>query len=100
MAIGPLSVASFGKAGINKPADLNGKNLGGSLGDGAYKLFPAYSKIAGVKADSVKWKYGDLRLSVNDVSEFQGGRRPQTFQINLGGPDPSPLSGPAQPQDG
>ena len=58
----PLSVASFSKAGITKPADLNGRNLGGSLGDGAYKLFPAYSKIAGVKADSVKWKYGDLRL--------------------------------------
>ena len=32
-------------------------------------------------------KYGDLRISVNDISEFQGGRRPQTFQINLGGPD-------------
>ena len=58
----PLSVASFSKAGIVKPADLNGKTLGGSLGDGAYKLFPAYSKFAGVKADSVKWKYGDLRL--------------------------------------
>jgi NitT/TauT family transport system substrate-binding protein len=58
----PLSVASFSKAGIAKPADLNGKTLGGSLGDGAYKLFPAYSKFAGVKADSVKWKYGDLRL--------------------------------------
>jgi len=58
----PLSVASFGKAGIVKPADLNGRTLGGSLGDGAYKLFPAYSKFAGVKADSVKWKFGDLRL--------------------------------------
>ena len=58
----PLSIASFSKAGIAKPADLNNKTLGGSLGDGAYKLFPAYSKFAGVKADSVKWKYGDLRL--------------------------------------
>ena len=58
----PLSVASFSKAGIAKPTDLNGKTLGGSLTDGAYKLFPAYSKFAGVKADTVKWKYGDLRL--------------------------------------
>ncbi len=32
-------------------------------------------------------KYEDLRISVNDVSEFQGGRRPQTFQVNLGGPE-------------
>jgi HAE1 family hydrophobic/amphiphilic exporter-1 len=31
--------------------------------------------------------YPDLRVSVNDVSAFQGGRRPQTFQMNLAGPD-------------
>jgi hydrophobic/amphiphilic exporter-1 (mainly G- bacteria), HAE1 family len=31
--------------------------------------------------------YPDLRASVNDVSAFQGGRRPQTFQVNLAGPD-------------
>ncbi|MFM1801406.1 MAG: Multidrug resistance protein MdtB [Planctomycetota bacterium] len=31
--------------------------------------------------------YPDLRASVNDVSAFQGGRRAQTFQINIGGPD-------------
>jgi HAE1 family hydrophobic/amphiphilic exporter-1 len=31
--------------------------------------------------------YPDLRVSVNDVSPFQGGRRPQTFQVSLSGPD-------------
>jgi HAE1 family hydrophobic/amphiphilic exporter-1 len=31
--------------------------------------------------------YPDLRASVNDVSPFNGGNRPQTFQLNLGGPD-------------
>ena len=31
--------------------------------------------------------YPDLRSSVNDVSPFQGGRRPQTFQVNLAGPE-------------
>lgn len=31
--------------------------------------------------------YPDLRVSVNDVSAFQGGRRSQTFQVNLAGPD-------------
>ena len=31
--------------------------------------------------------YPDLRVSVNDVSPFQGGRRPQVFQVNLAGPD-------------
>ncbi len=36
--------------------------------------------------------YPDLRVSVNDVSSFQGGSRPQTFQINLAGPDLPRLS--------
>jgi len=58
----PLSVASFAKSGITKPADLNGRKLGGALSDGAYKLFPAYAEQAGVKSDTVKWEYGDLRL--------------------------------------
>ena len=31
--------------------------------------------------------YPDLRVSVNDVSPFQGGRRPQVFQVNIAGPD-------------
>ena len=36
--------------------------------------------------------YPDLRVSVNDVSAFQGGRRPQTFQVNLAGPDLNKLA--------
>jgi HAE1 family hydrophobic/amphiphilic exporter-1 len=37
--------------------------------------------------DILKTDYPDLRASVNDVSSFQGGRRPQTFQVNMAGPD-------------
>lgn len=37
--------------------------------------------------------YPDLRASVNDVSAFQGGRRGQTFQINLAGPELEKLAG-------
>jgi NitT/TauT family transport system substrate-binding protein len=58
----PLSVGSLAKAGINKPADLDGRKLGGSLTDGAYKLFAAYAALANVNAGSVQWSYGDLRL--------------------------------------
>jgi NitT/TauT family transport system substrate-binding protein len=58
----PLSIASFSKANINKPADLIGKKMGGALSDGAFKLFPAYASLAGFKTDAVKWEYGDLRL--------------------------------------
>jgi hydrophobic/amphiphilic exporter-1 (mainly G- bacteria), HAE1 family len=36
--------------------------------------------------------YPDLRVSVNDVSPFQGGRRPQTFQVSLAGPELSQLA--------
>jgi HAE1 family hydrophobic/amphiphilic exporter-1 len=36
--------------------------------------------------------FPDLRVSVNDVSPFQGGRRPQTFQVNFAGPDLNTLS--------
>lgn len=58
----PLAIASFAKSGINKPADLAGKKMGGSLGDGAYKLFPVYAGITSIKPESVTWEYGDLRL--------------------------------------
>jgi NitT/TauT family transport system substrate-binding protein len=58
----PLSIGSFAKAGITKPADLMGRKIGGSLSDGAYKLFPAYANVTHIKADSIKWSYGDLRL--------------------------------------
>ncbi len=58
----PLSIGSFAKAGIAKASDLPGKKLGGSLGDGAYKLWPAYASVTGIKPDSVAWSYGDLRL--------------------------------------
>ncbi len=39
------------------------------------------------KAREILAEYPDLRASVNDVSAFQGGRRAQTFQINIGGPE-------------
>jgi HAE1 family hydrophobic/amphiphilic exporter-1 len=39
------------------------------------------------KARELLLVYPDLRASVNDVSAFQGGARPQTFQMNLAGPD-------------
>ncbi len=58
----PLSVGSLAKAHIAQASDLNGKKLGGALTDGAYKLFPAYSALANLKADSIQWSYGDLRL--------------------------------------
>ena len=56
----------------------------------AYNMWYGYSyQQFDVQADARKIlkDYPDLRASVNDVSAFQGGRRPQTFQVNLAGPD-------------
>jgi HAE1 family hydrophobic/amphiphilic exporter-1 len=39
------------------------------------------------KARDILADFPDLRASVNDVSAFQGGRRAQTFQVNIGGPE-------------
>jgi NitT/TauT family transport system substrate-binding protein len=58
----PLSVITFAKSGITKPADLAGKTLGASITDGAYRLFPAYCQATGLDPNSVKWKFVDLRL--------------------------------------
>jgi NitT/TauT family transport system substrate-binding protein len=58
----PLSAGSFAKAGIAKPADLEGRKIGAALTDGAYKLFPAYASVAALKASAIKWEFGDLRL--------------------------------------
>jgi len=45
------------------------------------------------KARDLMVNYPDLRVSVNDVSAFQGGNRPQIFQVNLSGPDLAQLEG-------
>jgi multidrug efflux pump subunit AcrB len=51
------------------------------LGDRKYTQFAIQQE-----ARDFLTEYPDLRVSVNDVSAFQGGARPQTFQINLSGP--------------
>ena len=58
----PLSVITFAKTAITKPADLVGKTLGASITDGAYRLFPAYCQATGFDPNAVKWKFVDLRL--------------------------------------
>ncbi len=47
-----------------------------------YSQFDVQQEARGLMKD-----YPDLRVSVNDISPFQGGRRPQIFQMNLTGPD-------------
>jgi HAE1 family hydrophobic/amphiphilic exporter-1 len=61
------------------------------LEDRAYSQFEVQQKVRGLLVD-----YPDLRSSVNDVSSFQGGRRPQIFQMNLHGTELQKLNEYAQ----
>lgn len=41
--------------GVNKPADLAGKSIAGSEGEGSRLLFPVFARLTGLDASSVKW---------------------------------------------
>lgn len=58
----PLSIVSFKKAGINKPADLVGKRLGAPQGDGAFKMLPSFAKVANVDVAKLNLATVDIRL--------------------------------------
>jgi hydrophobic/amphiphilic exporter-1 (mainly G- bacteria), HAE1 family len=57
------------------------------LNERDYTQFAVQSQVR-----QIMESFPDLRVSVNDVSAFQGGRRPQTFQVNLAGPELEKLS--------
>jgi NitT/TauT family transport system substrate-binding protein len=50
----PFTIAVRSDSGITTPKDLEGKTLGGAVGDGALKLFPAFCKIAKIDCSTIK----------------------------------------------
>ena len=50
----PYVIATKKSSGIVKPKDLEGKTIGGPANDGALRLWPAFSKIAGIDTSKVK----------------------------------------------
>ncbi|MCF3933100.1 ABC transporter substrate-binding protein [Acuticoccus sp. M5D2P5] len=50
----PFTVAVLTDSGIETAKDLEGKTLGGAANDGALKLWPAFTKIAGIDASGVE----------------------------------------------
>jgi len=50
----PYVIATKKSSGIVKPKDLEGKTIGGPANDGSLRLWPAFSKIAGIDTSKVK----------------------------------------------
>jgi NitT/TauT family transport system substrate-binding protein len=58
----PLCVCTLAKSGIAKPTDLAGRKVGAAATDGAYRLFPAYAKTAGINTSAIAWDMVGLQL--------------------------------------
>src|SRR5258708_8611996 len=51
----PSAIISYKTAGITKPGDLVGKQIGDAPGEAARVLFPAFAKANGLDAASISW---------------------------------------------
>ena len=85
-----------GPGGQGRGGRHPGDDLRADDGAGGARLHPVRVQQ---QAREMLVDYPDLRASVNDVSPFQGGRRPQTFQVNLAGPRPRPALDVRRPAD-
>jgi NitT/TauT family transport system substrate-binding protein len=66
----PFTIAVKADGPIRMPKDLEGKTLGGSTGDGALKLFPAFCKIT--KIDCTKINITNMQPSLREQMLMQG----------------------------
>jgi NitT/TauT family transport system substrate-binding protein len=60
----PLNIWTRKDTGITRPKDLEGKTLAAPPGDAQRQLFPAFAKINGIDAASVKW------LNIEPAAKF------------------------------
>ena len=58
----PAAVFALKKSGISKPADLNGKTMGGPVFDAGRKAFPMFAKANGIDMAKTPWKSMDPPL--------------------------------------
>jgi NitT/TauT family transport system substrate-binding protein len=90
----PFVIATKADAGITKPADLIGKNLGGAANDGSLKLFPAFCKIAGIdpakiNITTIQPNLGAQMLMRSQVDGVFGYYTTLWFATKLSGIDPA-----------
>ena len=60
--VSPFVVVSMKDKEIKTPKDLEGKVLGASANDAAFKLFPAFVKASGIDASAIEWQHMDSAL--------------------------------------
>ena len=60
----PLNIWTRKDTGITRPKDLEGKTLAAPPGDAQRQLFPAFAKINGIDAATVKW------LNIEPAAKF------------------------------
>jgi NitT/TauT family transport system substrate-binding protein len=53
----PFVIVSLKEKGIESPKDLEGKVLGASADDAAFKLFPGFAKTAGIDTSKIEWQH-------------------------------------------
>ncbi len=73
----PFVIVSLKKKGIRTPKDLEGKVLGASANDAAFKLFPGFVSATGIDASKIEWQHmkpslRQLMLVRGDVDAVAG----------------------------
>lgn len=53
----PFVIVSLKDKGIREPKDLEGKVLGASANDAAYKLFPGFVSVTGIDDSTIEWQH-------------------------------------------
>ncbi len=66
----PAAVFALKKSGIAKPADLNGKTMGGPVFDAGRKAFPMFAKANGIDMAKTPWK--SMEPSLREVMLVKG----------------------------
>jgi len=53
----PFVIVSLKDKGIHEPQNLEGKVLGASANDAAFKLFPGFVKVTGIDDSNIEWQH-------------------------------------------
>ena len=66
----PFVIVSLKEKGIRSPKDLEGKMLGASANDAAFKLFPGFVSATGIDASKIKWQH--MKSSLRQLMLVRG----------------------------